>query len=100
MVTREVGPCLTSCLVVSVAWCLSLDLQIVIAALQEFKSKEIRNNILRTFNIFTFVRDHKNQVLSKKRFGCFRTPLFLGKWCGVTIYFFYTKKIRKKYKFT
>ena len=33
-------------------------------------------------------------ALKKEIWILFRTPLFLGKWCGVTIYFLY-KKIRK-----
>ena len=35
----------------------------------------------------------------KKRFVgvLFRTPLFLGKWCGVATYFFIQKKKKSKY---
>ena len=52
MSTREAGSCLINCLVVFVAGCLSLDLLLAIVALQEFTSKEIKDDILRTFNIF------------------------------------------------
>ena len=47
---------------------------------------------------FICVRDCENQVLSKKRFGCFKVPLFLGKWCGVPTYFIYSKIKIKNYK--
>ena len=52
MSTREAGSYLTGCLEVSVVGCLSFDLLLAIVALQEFTSKEIRNSIFRTFNIF------------------------------------------------
>ena len=52
MSTGEVGSYLTSGLGVSVAGCLSFDLLLAIVALQEFMGKEIRDIILRVFNIF------------------------------------------------
>ena len=45
MAAGEAGSCLISCLVVSVVGCLSLDYLPAIAALQEFKRKEIRDSI-------------------------------------------------------
>ena len=42
------------------------------------------------------VRDHQNRGALKKRFGCFlRALIFLGKWCGVTTYFFIQKNKKK-----
>ena len=47
---REAGSFLTICLKVSVG-CLSLDLLLAIVTLQKFMGKEIRDGILRSFNI-------------------------------------------------
>ena len=47
----EAGSFLTICLEVSTG-CLSLDLLLAIVALQKFTSKEIRDGILESFNIF------------------------------------------------
>ena len=47
----ETSSFLTICLEVSVRW-LSLDLLLAIVTLQKFTGKEIRDGILRSFNIF------------------------------------------------
>ena len=43
------------------------------------------------------VRDHKSASQKRKFWVLWKTPLFLGKWCGVATYFFIPKKKKKKY---
>ena len=50
--------------------------------------------LLERFGLYGCERSGKIRPLKKERFFgvLFNSPLFLGKWCGVVIYFFYTKK--------
>ena len=57
----------------------------------------IRNLALNILSGVATVRDRKSASEKKRDFWVFwKTPLFLGKWCGVATYFFLYKKKEKK----